>query len=236
MPADPSVAPRPITAAPMTPATRSGEPATAVTPDRDQPDPVAALRERAERRAQVDPPAVAPSWTQARPSSATPSGVSPSGLSGPGAAEPASPRPFAPLPDRAPPAGSFSSSFTGSFADAPPTPVTPPSIGPVPARLALIAAGAVAILFLVVIGFVVLRPAPAPEPGPIAGDILGTCFTYTADRSQVGTVVPCEQPHDAKVLASTADQAACPAGTTDILTTATDTKGTAGVLCVAKST
>lgn len=140
------------------------------------------------------------------------------------------------MPDRAPPPGSFPSSFTGSFAGATPMPATPPRIGPLPARLALVAAGAVAALVAVIVGFVVLRPAPAPEPGPIAGDILGTCFTYTADRSQVGTVVPCEQPHDAKVLASTADQAACPAGTTDILTTATDTKGNAGVLCVAKST
>ena len=117
----------------------------------------------------------------------------------------------------------------------PAAPAAPAGRAPRRVLIPLAAGAAVVALIVVALAVVVLRPSP-PAGGPIATDIVGTCITYTADRAQVGAAVPCDQSHDGKVLASVADRTGCPAGTTDILTTADDVQASGGVLCVAKPT
>ncbi len=96
---------------------------------------------------------------------------------------------------------------------------------------ATIALGVGAVVVVLLLGFLVLRPTAKPST-TVAGDIAGTCFTYNVDRTQLATSVPCEEPHDGTVLAFAPDQTTCPPDTGAILTTQSDTYGRSGVLCV----
>lgn len=97
--------------------------------------------------------------------------------------------------------------------------------------------GIAAVVAVLVIGVVALRPKPADDTraGASTGspsDVTGTCIRYTADRTMLDRTVPCTDDHQGTVVAYVTEQTSCPPVTDSILTTKADLAGTAGVLCI----
>jgi hypothetical protein len=89
---------------------------------------------------------------------------------------------------------------------------------------------------VVIIGFFVItsRGSSITDVKPVAADIAGTCFTYTADRARVDQVVTCSDHHDGKVLAAADTAAGCPVGTDVVLSTIGDPDAKGSVLCISE--
>jgi hypothetical protein len=183
-------------------------------------------------------PAAYPSWAKAAADSAP----SPTPPSAPPTAQwlpPADP-PAAPTGDWAMPATWNPAAPGVPAGGASPFPYAGPNLsGPgltKPASFTLtpttLAFGLGALLVVVLLGALILRPSSSSAPNQVAADIAGSCFTYNADHSKLDHAVPCEQAHDGEVLAFATDLTRCPDGTDAVLTTETDGVGKNGVLCI----
>jgi hypothetical protein len=103
----------------------------------------------------------------------------------------------------------------------------------VPTRSVVLAGLAAAAVVVAVLALA--RRDDGTREGPVSPGAVGSCLRYGAsgqDR-RVDRLVPCDEPHDGRVLAFAGSRAGCPAETDAVLATERD-RGGGDVLCVSE--